>query len=423
VSATFVWSGPDALVDALVPIANVSRFPGNPRRGDVEAIAKSLQRFGQQRTILVQRATNYVVAGNHLLDAARLLEWDHIAVTYTDLDETEARAYLLADNQIAARGQNDPEALTAFLRDLAARSGIDEALGFTSEELDRHLLDLQAPDADEVPPLPEPKDVYVKPGELWALGDHRLLIGDATVAESYARLLGDETVQMIWTDPPYGVGYVGGTAEHLTMEGDAHDEVALRALLEPSMALMVERLDPGRAIYVAGPGGDMARIFLDVLQNLGVYRQTIIWVKDALVLGRSDYHWRHEPVYLGTAPVVKRKRAKEGSPVHYGWRPGAAHFFITDRTLDTVWEIPRPRKSTLHPAMKPFELVERSIVASSKRGDIILDPFGGSGTTLISCERAERKARLMEIDPAYGQVIIERFREQTGKPALLWTEP
>ena len=230
---------------------------------------------------------------------------------------------------------------------------------------------------------------------------------------------------MIWTDPPYGVGYVGVGRERPLMEGDDHDETALRALLEPSMALMVDRLDPGRSIYVAGPGGDMARIFVDVLHNLGVYRQTIIWVKDSLVLGRSDYHWRHEHVYLGTAPapVVKKKRAKEGSPVHYGWRPGAAHFFITDRTLDTVWEIPRPRKSALHPTMKPFELVERSIVASSRRGDIILDPFGGSGTTLISCERAERKARLMEIDPVYGQVTIERYKEQTGKPALLWTEP
>lgn len=412
---TTVWAGSPDLRPALAFVESVQRFPGNPRRGDVEAIAKSLQRFGQQRPILVQRATNYVVAGNHLLDAARLLEWTHIAVTYTDLDETEARAYLVADNQIAARGQNDPEALGAFLRDLAGRSAIDDALGFSSEDLDRYLLDAtNAEDADDVPELPEPKDVYVQSGDLWELGAHRLFIGDSTEPASYDRLLGAETVQMIWTDPPYGVAYVGGTAEHLTMEGDAHDEVALRALLEPALSIMVDRLDPGRSIYVAGPGGDMARIFLDVLQNLGVYRQTIIWVKDSLVLGRSDYHWRHEPVYLGTAPVVKRKRAKEGSPVHYGWRPGAAHFFITDRTLDTVWEIPRPRKSTLHPTQKPNELVERSIIASSKRGDIVLDPFGGSGTTLISCERANRIARLIEIDPAYGQVIVERFTAQTG---------
>ena len=415
-----VWAGIPDLHPALVPIESISRFPGNPRRGDVEAISRSLRRFGQQRPLLVQRATNYVVAGNHLLDAARLMEWTHVAVTYTDLDDTEARAYLLADNQIAARGQNDPEALTAFLRDLEARSAIDDALGFTSEELDRFLVDLTTSgDADEVGPLPEPKDVYVKVGDLWQLGDHLLLVGDATLPESYDRLLGDATVQMVWTDPPYGVGIVGGTPDHLTIMGDEPDVDALRALLEPSMKLMVGRLDPGRSIYVAAPGGSMNRIFLDVLSALGVYRQTIVWAKDTLVLGRSDYHWRHELVHTGTAPVEKKKRAKEGSPIHYGWRPGASHFFIMDRTLDTVWDIPRPRRSALHPTVKPFELVERCIIASSRRGDVVLDPFGGSGTTLISCERAERIARLMELDPRYGQVIIERFTTQTGKPATL----
>jgi DNA modification methylase len=127
------------------------------------------------------------------------------------------------------------------------------------------------------------------------------------------------------------------------------------------------------------------------------------------VLGRSDYHWRHELLFTGTTPPEKRKRAKEGSPVHYGWRPGAAHFFITDRTLDSVWEIPRPRRSAEHPTMKPSELVERCIIASSRRGDLVLDPFVGSGTTLIACERTHRTARVVELDPAYGQVVIERW--------------
>lgn len=416
-----IWEGPADLQSSLVPIDQVARFPGNPRRGDVEAIARSLRRFGQQRTILVQRSTNLIVAGNHLWDAARLLEWDHVAVTWSDLDDTEARAYLVADNQIATRGQNDPEALTAFLRDLADRSAIDEALGFDSEALDRYLNDLGAPEADEVGPKPEPEAVYVQPGQVWRLGAHRLICGDCTQPETYQRLLGDEQVQMVWTDPPYGVGIVGGTPDHLTIANDEPDAVALRALLQASLTLAVGRLEPGRAIYVAGPGGNMSRVFLDVLEGLGVYRQTIVWVKDSLVLGRSDYHWRHELLFAGGAPErpTKRKRAKEGSPVHYGWRPGAAHFFITDRTLDTVWEIPRPRRSTEHPTMKPSELVERSLIASSRRGDIVLDPFVGSGTTLISCERTHRVARVAEIDPAYAQVVIERWNALGHEQAVL----
>lgn len=413
-----IWVGAESLRDRLVPIDSLQRFPGNPRRGDVEAIAKSLRRFGQQRPILVQASTNFVVAGNHLLDAAGLLGWTHVAADATELNDVEAKAYLLADNAIPARGANDPDALAAFLKDLNARGGIDDAIGFTSEQIDRFLGAIGTTELDEAPPLPAPKDVWVQPGDLWQLGSHRLLIGDAMLAASYDRLLagpgGPETVQLIWTDPPYGVGIVGGTPDHLTIANDEPDAVGLRALLQASMTEAVARLDPGRGVYVAGPGGRMSRVFLEVLEDLGVYRQTIVWVKDALVLGRSDYHWRHELVYTGNKPD-KRKRAKEGSPIHYGWRPGAAHFFITDRTLDSVWEIPRPRRSAEHPTIKPAELVERSIIASSRRGEIVLDPFVGSGTTILAAEHANRACRALEIDPAYGQVVVERWAAYTGR--------
>lgn len=408
------WKGAEDLRPGLVELADVQRFPGNPRRGDVDAIVRSLERFGQQRPILVQRSTGFIVAGNHLYDAAVKAGWSHIAATLTDLEDTEAKAYLLADNQIAARGQNDPDALRSFLQDLAARSAIDDALGFDSEELDRYLHDLStASEADEAPPLPEKADVYVQPGELWELGLHRLYVGDSTQEASFAALLGSEKVQMVWTDPPYGVGIVGGTPDHLTIANDEPDAVALRALLQASMENSVVRLEPGRAVYVAGPGGAMSRVFIEVLEGLGVYRQTIVWVKDSLVLGRADYHWRHENVYVG----LKKKQAKEGSPIHYGWRPGASHFFVSDRTLDTVWEIPRPRRSALHPTMKPAELVERCIIASSKRGDKVLDPFAGSGTTIVACERSHRVARAIELDPSYAQVCIERWEQYTGGKA------
>jgi site-specific DNA-methyltransferase (adenine-specific) len=410
---------PDLLASELVPIDSLTTFPNNPRRGDVDAIVKSLQAFGQTRPIIVQRATGFIVGGNHVWAAAKVLAWTHINAVFLDLDDTTARRVLLADNQIPARGQNDPDALTAFVRDLYQRGGIDEAIGFESEQLDRFLIDVaDTSELDEAQPRPEAKDVYVQPGELWQLGPHRLYVGDATDPASYERLLGKDTVQLIWTDPPYGVGIVGGTPDHLTIANDEPDAVSLRALLDASMKLSVERLDPGRGVYVAGPGGRMSRVFLEVLEGLDVYRQTIVWVKDALVLGRADYHWRHELIYTGLSPG-KRKRAKEGSPVHYGWRPGAAHFFITDRTLDSVWEIPRPKRSAVHPTMKPVELVERSIIASTRRGETVLDQFVGSGTTIVACEHARRAARAIELDAAYAQVSIERWQEYAGAKATL----
>jgi DNA modification methylase len=371
-----VWSGPESLRPLLVPIDSVTRWPNNPRRGDVAAITASLQRFGQQRPVLVQKSSGQVVAGNHTRDAMLVLGWTHMAAVDTELDDVEAKSFLLADNQINDRAQNDPDALGAMLRELAALGAISPALGFDSETLDRFLVTIgDESTVDDVGPLPEPRDVYVQPGDLWALGPHRLYVGDATDPASYDRLLGDETVQLIWTDPPYGVAIVGRTAEALTIANDERDAVALRTLLSAAFPAMVERLDPGRGLYVASPGGSMSSVFLDILDvELGVYRQTIVWVKDQFVMGHSDYHYRHELILTGAKP--KKKGAKEGTPIHYGWRPGAAHFFISDRGLDTVWEIPRPKRSTEHPCLPPGELVLTSLgwrpVEDITQGDAVL---------------------------------------------------
>lgn len=421
-----IWQGAESFRDRLVPIDKVKPFPGNPRRGDIEAIAKSLRRFGQQRTLLVQKSTGYIVAGNHLFEAARMLGWSHIAVDYTDLDDTEARAYLLADNQLSARGQNDADALQAFVRDLHARGGIDEAIGFESEQLDRFLLDIGADTLDDAPALPEPKDIYVQSGDIWQMGQHRLIVGDATQPETYERLLGDETVDIIWTDPPYGVSYLADlTAEEKAsrygsgnvgapIANDDLNEIDLRLFLGDTFRPALEHLKPGGAFYCCAASTN-ADVFVGILKALGVYHQTLTWVKDQLVLGRSDYQWRHEAIHLSTKP--SKKRAKEGSPVHYGWRPGAAHYFVSDRTLDTVWEIPRPKRSKDHPTQKPVELIERSLVASSRRGDIVLDMFAGSGSTVVAADHAHRVARAIEIDPAYGQVVVERWQARTGLQA------
>lgn len=422
-----------------VPLSDVEPWEGNPRRGNVRAIQKSLRRWGQQRPIVVQRSSGRIVAGNHLWHGMQaenaeaegaamngltpddpewpdgLHQWDTILVAYTDLSDLEARAYLVADNRISELGRNDDDALARWLSALVDDGAVDDALGYASQDIDRLLRSIaeSGADLDDAPAVPAAKDVWVRPGQLFAIGRHRLICADSTQPETYERLMAGQTAGLIWTDPPYGVDYEGGTAEHLTIANDAPDEVALRALLDAAFGQSLPHLRPGGALYCAAPGGDRSTVFVAALKALGVYRQTIIWVKDQLVLGRQDYHWRHEPLHLGVKAAGREGKpvAKASSNLHYGWRPGAAHYFVNDRTMDTVWEIPRPKASREHPTMKPVDLVERSILASSKRGDIVLDPFAGSGTTLVAAERTARNGYAVELDPRYAQVIIERMKQ------------
>jgi len=201
-------------------------------------------------------------------------------------------------------------------------------------------------------------------------------------------------VDLIWTDPPYGVGYVGKTRAALRIANDDLGEAATRRLVAD--ALTLAPLRPGGAFYLAAPGGPLHLAFLLAVRDAGLaVHQTLVWVKDRFVLGHADYHARHEPIL-------------------YGWREGAAHHFVPDRTQDTVWEIERPSRSTEHPIMKPVALVERAIRNSSRPGEIVYDPFAGAGTTLVAAEVSGRLARVIEIDPRYAQVIIERWSTLTG---------
>ena len=421
------------------PIGELRRHPQNPRRHPhLEDLKASLRRWGQLKPILVQASTGYIVAGNGLHQAAETLGWSELAATIEELTDAEASAYLLADNRLGEMGDYDQDELLRLMQEADAGDGL-AGTGWTVDELERRLRGAKQgrTEADVAPALPE-KATWAKAGQLWELGDHRLYVGDSTERRSWDRLMGGEQLDMIWTDPPYGVGYYGKTAEKLTIQGDERDdhgraeqqrrlyEMAgdadgerLEELLRESFTLALERTRPGRAVYCASPGGDRAPVFYRILMELGVYRQTIIWVKDAFVMGRSDYHWRHEPILHGAKPPARRPRHKEGQPVHYGWKPGAAHLFAGDRTLDTVWEFDRPKASRQHPTMKPVALVERSLLASSKRGAIVGDFFLGSGTTIIAAETSRRRCYGMELDPRYAQVAIERWQEFAGSEARL----
>jgi DNA modification methylase len=385
--------------------ADLVPYEGNPNIGDVDAVRESLRNNGQYRTPVTRLLPDgrlQVLAG-HTTRLAAIAEGLPLRVDVIDADDDAARRIVLADNRTAQLARYDEPLLLQLLDggDLTG-TGWDEAA--YKELLDEHggenPFDFQPDgdpdDFDEDPP-PEP---VTQPGDVWVLGPHRLVCGDSTDDRVWVTLLGGAQVDCVWTDPPYGVEYEGGTKDALRIQNDT--QAGLTKLLSGALGAAFRASKPGAAWYVAcADKGGCFDQFLDVLTELGVYRHQIIWVKDRFVLGHGDYHFRHEPVL-------------------YGWHPGAARLHpVEDRTQDTVWEIPRPQRSEDHPTMKPVELVTRALRNSTGRGWVVADPFGGSGTTLIAAHIEGRVARLIELGPGYCDVIGRRWQELTGEMPVL----
>lgn len=392
---------PATLASLAVPIDTLRPFAGNPRRGDLGRIQESLNHHGQYRPLVVRAGTNEVLAGNHTLAAARELGWDQVAVTYVDCDDEQAAKIVLVDNRANDLATYDDAALLELLGPF---EGDLVGTGFTDADLAAMLADVGGPaealtDPDEVPEAPaEPVTVT---GDVWLLGPHKVVCGDSTEAATYEALLGSfgeegtEQADLVWTDPPYGVAYVGKTKDALTIENDTMEVDALHDFLLAAFTVTREATRKGAVWYVAAPPAVAGLAFARSLYTLGIWRQTLTWVKDVFVLGHSDYHYRHEAIY-------------------YGWTPGAPHQATPDRTQDTVWEFDRPKRSREHPTMKPVDLIDRALLNSTVPGALVLDPFGGSGSTLIACHQARRVARLIELDPRYVDVICRRYQEHTG---------
>jgi DNA modification methylase len=388
-----------SLTTEMVPTGELRPYRGNPRRGDLGAIKESLLANGQYRPIVVNRRTMEVLAGNHTLRAAKELGWAAIAVTFVDCDEEQAKRIVLADNRTNDLAGYDTEDLVELLQAMPSLEGT----GYDRGALD-DLLDELAPEPleeDEIPPLPpEPRS---RDGDLYELGPHRLLCGDATAGLSYQRLLVGQKANLLWTDPPYGVSYQGRTKAKLRIEND--HRAALEELLTNSFAAADQALIEGAPLYVAAPGGRLLLTFAAAFLEAGwELRQTLVWVKDTMVLGRSDYHFRHEQLVYGYKPT--KGRLGRGGRGWYG----------TDAET-TVLEVPRPKASREHPTMKPPELVEVALRNSSRRRDVVLDPFCGSGSTIVACERAERRGFAIELDPRYCDVVIDRYEALTGTKA------
>jgi len=267
-------------------------------------------------------------------------------------------------------------------------------------------------DPDDVP---EEAPAITAPGDLWRLGAHRLICGDARDPATIAALMGDELATCCWTDPPYGVSYVGGNHERtskerlavggLTIRNDALDPSDLGALLDAAFAAVDVVLVPGARIYVSPPAGPLAAVFMTSVAARWNYRQQLVWVKNSLVLGHSDYPYRHEPIAYANKDGAGR------------WGRGAQGWY-GDHAQTSVFEVDRPPANRIHPTMKPVELVARMVANSSAVDDVVVDPFGGSGTTLIACHQLHRRARLVELEPGYVDVICRRWQEHTGAAPL-----
>jgi DNA modification methylase len=382
-------------------VESIRPYEGNPRKNDpaVDAVAASIKEFGFRQPIVTDDR-GVIVVGHTRYKAALKLGLSEVPVHVADgLTVDQARAYRLADNQTATLATWDDDMLVTEL--LALRDGgFDlDLTGFAADDLDRLLGGGDGPvgDPEEVPE--PPADPVTRTGDLWLLGKHRLVCGDAADPAAYAALLDGEQADLLLTDPPYGVSYVGGTAAAMTIANDDLGPEDYDPFLAKTLGAAASVLKPGGAFYVwhADVHGGTVRA---AVERAGLpLRQVLVWVKSAFALGRADYHWQHEPCL-------------------YGWRPGAPHRWHGGRAQGTTLCFDRPARNGDHPTMKPVALFQRLVENSCPPGGVVLDPFAGSGTTLVAAEQAGRVAALLELDPRYCDVIVNRYEAFTGQAAV-----
>ena len=364
-------------------------------------IAESLKRYGAARSIVIDE-DNRILAGNGTVEGAkkaginkvRIIEAEGdelIAVRRTGLSEDEKVGLAIADNRSSDLSEWDNE----MLRQLSEEH--DLTPWFEDDELLAEVLEPEQgkTDPDDVPE--PPKEPITKPGDLWILGNHRLLCGDSTDTVALERLMENKPADLWLTDPPYNVNYEGGTG--LKIQNDNMKDAEFRQFLKDVYIAANCFLRPGAAFYIWHADSEGYNFRGAAFDTGWKVRQCLIWLKSSLVMGRQDYQWKHEPCL-------------------YGWTEGAAHTWNSDRKQTTILEFDKPRRNGEHPTMKPVELFQYQMANSTKQGDVVLDSFGGSGTTIIAAERIHRKARLMELDPAYCDVIVKRWEDFTGNTAV-----
>lgn len=388
-------------VDALIPYARNARTHSDTQ---VAQIAASIAEFGWTNPILIDGERG-LIAGHGRLLAARKLELQEVpAIELAHLTPEQKKAYILADNKLAENAGWDAELLKLELAELKAADFDMELMGFSNKELDEFLgMDEEGGGLTEDDAIPEtPVDPVSRPGDLWILGNHRLLCGDSTVLADVEYLMGGQLADMAFTDPPYNVDYGNSAKDKIRGKdrrilNDALGDGFYKFLYDACLNLL---LVTKGACYVCMSSSELHTLQKAWLDAGGKWSTFVIWAKNTFTLGRADYQRQYEPIL-------------------YGWKQGCEHFWCGDRDQSDIWNYNKPRVNDLHPTMKPVELVERAIKNSSKSRDIVLDLFGGSGTTMIACEKTSRYARLMELDPKFVDVIVKRWEDYTGQKATL----
>jgi DNA modification methylase len=391
-----------------VPIGDVRPDPFNPRRisdAELEALSRSIREFGLVDPIIARREDRTVIGGHQRLLAARRLGLATVPVVFIDVTPEQAKLLNLALNRIS--GDWDQELLARLLSELEGTPNVDVTLsGFAEDEISKLLKSLEARDKRDRPESFDLEatleatrvDPGVERGDIWRLGDHRVLCGDATDSEDASRLVRAQRANMAFTDPPYNVdlGHHGGaarTGRRRTIANDALPPERWHAFCRAWAQNLLAHVDG--ALYICMSTREWPTVSRVLGEAGGHWSDTIIWAKDRFVLGRADYQRQYEPIW-------------------YGWREGASHYWCGDRDQGDVWTIPRPAESELHPTMKPLALVERAIENSSRPGDLVLDLFLGSGTAVIAAERTERICYGMELDPHYCRIVIARWEAFSG---------
>ncbi len=385
-------------------LSDLKAWENNPRthsQAQIKQIQRSIQEFGFTNPILIDE-TGLVIAGHGRIAAALAEKLNEVpAIELHGLTESQKRALVIADNQIAVNAGWDDDLLRLELESLASDDFDLSLIGFSDEELNKLMADPLTEgltDPDDVPELPvTPLTVL---GDIWLLGNHRVMCGDSTAITDMERLVNGRPCDMWLTDPPYNVAYVGKTKDALKIENDSMSDGQFRSFLRDAFVTADTAMKPGAVFYIWHADSEGYN-FRGACMDAGwKVRQCLIWLKHSFVIGRQDYHSKHEPCL-------------------YGWKDGAAHCWASDRKQTTILEFDRPSRSEIHPTMKPIALFEYQMLNNSKISDIILDSFGGSGTTLLVAEKNNRTARIMELDPKYCDVIVKRWQDFTGKKAVL----
>lgn len=378
-------------------LGDIKPYDKNPRKNDeaVQYVAASIKEFGFKVPIVIDK-DNVIVAGHTRYKAAKKLGLKTApCVVAEDLSDEQIKAFRLADNKVAEKAEWDLDLLDEEMIDLVEfdmeQFGFDLVVEM-DEEVQEDDGDLEIPE--------EPKS---KVGDIYQLGRHRLMCGDSTLIDNVQALMGGQLADLLLTDPPYNVDYTGKTKDALKIENDKMDDSSFRQFLIDAFTNADMVMKPGAVFYIWHADSEGYN-FRGACKDAGwTVRECLIWNKNSMVLGRQDYQWKHEPCL-------------------YGWKDGAGHLWASDRKQTTVIDMNRPTKADIHPTMKPIALFDYQIKNNTKGGDIVLDLFGGSGTTIMACEQNKRNAYVMEFDPKYVDAIINRWETFTGQKAVLINE-